>query len=55
VPADVDGPAALKHSLSGDRTRHYDDLVLLDDAGACAGIVRVTDLLRRTAGDSSAA
>jgi EAL domain-containing protein (putative c-di-GMP-specific phosphodiesterase class I) len=55
VPADVDVPAALKHSLSGDRTRHYDDLVLLDDAGACAGIVRVTDLLRRTAGGSSAA
>jgi hypothetical protein len=47
--------AALQFCLSGDRERSYDDVVLLDDAGACAGIVRVTDLLQEATGATSAA
>jgi hypothetical protein len=46
---------ALQFCLAGDRERSYDDVVLLDDAGACAGIVRVTDLLQEASGATSAA
>ncbi|MCW0214763.1 MAG: EAL domain-containing protein [Pseudonocardia sp.] len=55
LPTRVDVGEALRFALSGDRARYYDDLVLLDEAGTCAGIVRVTDLLRQSAGGSSAA
>jgi hypothetical protein len=46
LPARTDVRTALQFCLSGDRERSYDDIVLLDDAGACSGIVRVTDLLQ---------
>jgi EAL domain-containing protein (putative c-di-GMP-specific phosphodiesterase class I) len=55
LPARTDVRTALQFCLAGDRERSYDDLVLLDDAGACAGIVRVADLLREAAGAPSAA
>ena len=55
VGADADVRGALEFCLSGDRTRSYDDLVLLDAAQACAGVVRVTDLLAEATGGSSAA
>jgi hypothetical protein len=41
--------------LGGDRARSYDDLVLLDADGACAGVVRVTDLLAEATGSPTAA
>ncbi len=47
--------SALQFSLSGDRARSYDDLVLLDGDLTCAGIVRVTDLLQEATGALSAA
>jgi EAL domain-containing protein (putative c-di-GMP-specific phosphodiesterase class I) len=46
LPARTDVRTALQFCLGGDRERSYDDIVLLDDAGACSGIVRVTDLLQ---------
>jgi EAL domain-containing protein (putative c-di-GMP-specific phosphodiesterase class I) len=51
----ADVRSALESCLSGDRTRSYDDLVLLDGDRACAGIVRVTDLLQEASGSTSAA
>jgi EAL domain-containing protein (putative c-di-GMP-specific phosphodiesterase class I) len=53
LPARTDVRTALQFCLSGDRERSYDDVVLLDDAGACAGIVRVTDLLQEATGASA--
>jgi EAL domain-containing protein (putative c-di-GMP-specific phosphodiesterase class I) len=55
LPARTDVRTALQSCLAGDRERSYDDIVLLDDAGACAGIVRVTDLLQVAAGAATAA
>jgi EAL domain-containing protein (putative c-di-GMP-specific phosphodiesterase class I) len=55
LPARTDVRTALQFCLSGDRERSYDDVVLLDDAGACAGIVRVTDLLQEATGASAPA
>ncbi|MGH3586255.1 MAG: EAL domain-containing protein [Pseudonocardia sp.] len=55
LPARADVRSALQFCLSGDRERAYDDLVLLDDARACAGIVRMTDLLQEATGASTAA
>lgn len=55
LPARTDVRTALQFCLSGDRERSYDDIVLLDDAGACTGIVRVTDLLQEATGATSAA
>ncbi|WP_158228026.1 EAL domain-containing protein [Pseudonocardia sp. MH-G8] len=55
IPARTDVRSALQFCLSGDRERSYDDLVLLDDARACAGIVRVTDLLQEATGVTTAA
>ena len=55
LPARTDARSALQFCLSGPRERCYDDLVLLDDARACAGIVRVTDLLQEATGASTAA
>jgi EAL domain-containing protein (putative c-di-GMP-specific phosphodiesterase class I) len=55
LPARTDVRSALQFCLSGDRERSYDDLVLLDDARACAGIVRVTDLLQEATGATTAA
>jgi EAL domain-containing protein (putative c-di-GMP-specific phosphodiesterase class I) len=55
LPLSADVRGALQFCLSGDRDRSYDDLVLLDGSGACAGIVRVTDLLQEATGTSSAA
>jgi EAL domain-containing protein (putative c-di-GMP-specific phosphodiesterase class I) len=55
LPARTDIRTALQFCLSGDRERSYDDVVLLDDANACAGIVRVTDLLQEATGTSPAA
>ena len=54
-PRSVDVRTALAHCLAGDRTRSYDDLVLLDEHGACAGIVRVGDLLAEATGVHAAA
>lgn len=42
-------PAALEYCVS-DRTRSWDDLVLLDGSLCCAGIVRVADLLQVATG-----
>jgi EAL domain-containing protein (putative c-di-GMP-specific phosphodiesterase class I) len=53
LPARTDIRTALQFCLSGDRERSYDDVVLLDDAGACAGTVRVTDLLQEATGASA--
>ncbi|OLT20884.1 hypothetical protein BJF78_34875 [Pseudonocardia sp. CNS-139] len=50
VPVSADVRGALQFCLSSDRDRSYDDLVLLDADGACAGIVRVTDLLQEATG-----
>jgi EAL domain-containing protein (putative c-di-GMP-specific phosphodiesterase class I) len=55
ILADADVRSALQFCLSGDRSRSYDDLVLLDGDRACAGIVRVTDLLQEATGSPSAA
>jgi EAL domain-containing protein (putative c-di-GMP-specific phosphodiesterase class I) len=55
VPARTEARAALQFCLSGDRDRSYDDLVLLDGAHTCVGIVRVTDLLQEATGASTAA
>jgi EAL domain-containing protein (putative c-di-GMP-specific phosphodiesterase class I) len=55
LPATTDVRSALQFCLAGDRERSYDDLVLLDAAGGCAGIIRVTDLLQETTGHRSAA
>lgn len=49
---DVDVRTALAYCLAGDRARSYDDVVLLDQAGVCAGVVRVSDLLQETTGTS---
>ncbi len=46
---------ALEQCLAGDRTRSYDDVVLHGDDGACAGIVRVADLLHEATVGTSAA
>lgn len=54
-PAHADLRSAMAFCLGGDRTRSYDDLVLLDADGACAGVVRVTDLLAEATGSPSAA
>lgn len=51
----TDVRTALEHCLSGDRTRSYDDLVLLDDAGRCVGVARVADLLQEATGAAPAA
>lgn len=51
----TDVRTALERCLSGDRTRSYDDLVLLDDAGRCVGVARVTDLLQEATGALPAA
>ena len=55
LPARTDVRTALQFCLSGERERSYDDLVLLDDAGACAGIVRITDVMQEATGAPSAA
>jgi EAL domain-containing protein (putative c-di-GMP-specific phosphodiesterase class I) len=55
MPATTDVRSALQQCLAGDRERSYDDVVLLDDIGTCAGIVRVTDLLQEATGNPSAA
>jgi EAL domain-containing protein (putative c-di-GMP-specific phosphodiesterase class I) len=55
LPGRTDVRTALQFCLAGDRERSYDDIVLLDDAGVCTGIVRVTDLLQEATGASSAA
>ena len=55
LPATTDVRTALQYCLSAGRERSYDDLVLLDPAGGCAGIVRVTDLLQEATGNPSAA
>ncbi len=55
LPARTDVRTALQFCLSGDREHSYDDIVLLDDAGACTGIVRVTDLLQEATAATSAA
>jgi EAL domain-containing protein (putative c-di-GMP-specific phosphodiesterase class I) len=55
MPAGTDVRTALQQCLAGDRDRSYDDIVLLDDARTCAGIVRVTDLLQEATGNPSAA
>jgi EAL domain-containing protein (putative c-di-GMP-specific phosphodiesterase class I) len=55
LPARTDVRTALQFCLAGNRERSYDDIVLLDDAGACTGIVRVTDLLQEATGTSTAA
>lgn len=52
---DTDVRSALEQCLSGDRTRSYDDLVLLDDRGCCTGVARVADLLQEATGGSTAA
>ncbi|WP_345606476.1 hypothetical protein [Pseudonocardia adelaidensis] len=51
----ADVRTALRSCLAGDRERSYDDIVLLDDAGVCTGIVRVTDLLPEATAATSAA
>jgi hypothetical protein len=43
---------ALAYCLAGDRGRSYDDVVLLDRSGVCAGVVKVSDLLQETTGTS---
>lgn len=53
LPARTELRAAMTSWLGGDRG--HDDLVLLDAEGACAGVLRVTDLLAEAAGGSSAA
>jgi hypothetical protein len=55
ILATADLRSALKFCLSGDRSRSYDDLVLLDAGRVCIGIVRVTDLLQEATGSPSAA
>lgn len=52
---DCDVRSALEKCLAGDRTRSYDDLVLVDGSGSCVGVARVTDLLQEAAGTTSAA
>ncbi|MCW2718410.1 EAL domain-containing protein [Pseudonocardia sp.] len=52
---DTDVRSALARCLSGDRTRSYDDLVLIDATGACTGVVHVADLLQEATGVTSAA
>lgn len=41
-------PQAMELSLSGDRSRGYDDLVLVGPGGACTGVVPVAELWRRS-------
>ncbi|RZT83999.1 EAL domain-containing protein (putative c-di-GMP-specific phosphodiesterase class I) [Pseudonocardia sediminis] len=41
-------PAAMEVSLAGDRSRGYDDLVLVGPGGACTGVVPVSELWRRS-------
>lgn len=48
----TDVPTALEYCVS-DRTRCWDDLVLLDGALRCAGIVRTADLLQVATGARS--
>jgi hypothetical protein len=55
IPTTVDARGALQFCLSGDRSRSYDDLVLLDGNRVCIGIVRVTDIVQEAAGSPSAA
>jgi EAL domain-containing protein (putative c-di-GMP-specific phosphodiesterase class I) len=55
LPAETDVRAALEQCLAGDRSRSYDDVVLLDGDGTCVGIARVADLLQEVTGGSSAA
>ena len=52
ISADVDVRAALAYCLSGDRSRSYDDVMLLDPVGACVGVVRVSDLLQEATGNT---
>ncbi|GAA2539798.1 EAL domain-containing protein [Pseudonocardia hydrocarbonoxydans] len=54
-PVDAGLPSAVACCLGGDRSRSYDDLVLVDGAGACTGVVRVTDLLAEATGSSPSA
>ncbi|GAA3221101.1 hypothetical protein GCM10017691_05850 [Pseudonocardia petroleophila] len=54
-PARTDLRSAMASCLGGDRARSYDDLVLLDADGVCAGVVRVADLLTEATGSPSAA
>jgi len=54
LPARTDVRTALQFCLAGDRERSYDDLVLLDDAGVCTGVVRVTDLLQEATATTAA-
>ncbi len=49
LPSGLDLRAALARGLGDDRERAHDDLVLVDADGACAGVVRVTDLLQEAA------
>jgi EAL domain-containing protein (putative c-di-GMP-specific phosphodiesterase class I) len=55
LPGHTDARSALQFCLAGDRERSYDDVVLIDDAGTCSGIIRVTDLLQEATGASTAA
>lgn len=55
IGAAADVRTALQYCLSGDRARSYDDLILLDEDGACTGIVRVADLLAEASGSTTAA
>jgi EAL domain-containing protein (putative c-di-GMP-specific phosphodiesterase class I) len=55
ISTTVNARGALQFCLSGDRSRSYDDLVLLDGNRVCIGIVRVTDLVQEAAGSPSAA
>lgn len=41
-------PRAMELSLSGDRSRSYDDLVLIGPGGACTGVLPVSELWRRS-------
>jgi EAL domain-containing protein (putative c-di-GMP-specific phosphodiesterase class I) len=55
LPHTTDVRSALQFCLSGDRSRSYDDLVLLGADGACVGVARVADLLQDATGNPTAA
>jgi EAL domain-containing protein (putative c-di-GMP-specific phosphodiesterase class I)/GGDEF domain-containing protein len=46
IPADTTAVEALAQLAARDPTRAYDDFVLVDEYGRCAGLARVTDLLK---------
>jgi EAL domain-containing protein (putative c-di-GMP-specific phosphodiesterase class I) len=55
LPVRTELRAAITFCLGGERNRSYDDVVLHHADGACAGVVRVTDLLAEVTGGTSAA